>query len=106
MKHLVRFELEDGSPVFVEVEDAGEGSAQRVGRGEEGVEQAKDRFVDAVARIKPAAEAVLQAFRDLNTPEEIGLEFGIKFNAKAGVILASVDSEAIFKVYLKWTHKP
>jgi hypothetical protein len=57
MKHLVRFELEDGSPVFVEVEDAGDSSAQRVGRGEEGIEPAKDRFVEAVARIRPAAEA-------------------------------------------------
>ena len=77
---------------------------QRVGRG--GVaEQAQSGFTEALARVRPAAEAVLQSLRDLNTPAEIGLEFGIKFNAKAGVILASVDSEATFKVVLKWTNQ-
>ena len=45
---------------------------------------------------------VLQAFREMNTPDEIGLDFGIKFSAQAGAIFASVDSEATFKVSLKW----
>ena len=103
-KHLIQFELQDGTPVFVEVADQGEGR-QRVGRGESAPEQAQDRFTDAVARVRPAAEAVLNAFRELNTPAEIGLEFGIKFNAKAGAIIASVDSEATFKVSLKWANK-
>jgi len=56
-----------------------------------------------VARIKPAAEAVLNAFREMNTPDEIALEFGLKFTAKAGaVFVASAGSEATFKVALKW----
>jgi hypothetical protein len=38
----------------------------------------------------------------MNSPAEIGLEFGIKLNAKAGAIFASVDSEATFKVSIKW----
>ncbi len=39
--------------------------------------------------------------------KEIGLEFGIKCNARAGVaVFASVDSEATFKVSLKWKNKP
>ncbi|MCK7576896.1 MAG: hypothetical protein MZV65_14195 [Chromatiales bacterium] len=41
----------------------------------------------------------------MNTPTEIGLEFGVKFSAKAGAIIASVDSEAVFKVSLKWSNK-
>ncbi len=41
----------------------------------------------------------------MNTPDEIGLEFGLKFNAKTGVIFASADSEATFKVSLKWTNE-
>ena len=38
-------------------------------------------------------------------PTEIELEFGVKFNAKAGAIIASVDSEATFKVALKWVNQ-
>ena len=35
-------------------------------------------------------------------PSEAQVEVGFKFSAKAGVILASADSEATFKVTLKW----
>jgi len=101
-KNIVQFDL-DGKPVYVEVEDQQEAyGMQRVSRGDNGVAESENRFTDAVARIRPAAEAVLKAFQDMNTPEEIALEFGIKFNAKAGAVFASVDSEATFKVSLKW----
>jgi len=39
----------------------------------------------------------LKTFQDINAPAEINLEFGIKFNAKAGFIFASADSEATFR---------
>ena len=65
--------------------------------GENEPVSADSRFVDAVAKIKPAAEVVLKAFQEMNTPDEIGLEFGLKFNAKTGVVFASADSEATFK---------
>jgi hypothetical protein len=103
MKKLVAFEL-DGQSVFVETEISEQQGLERIARGtEDEPEPAESRFVDAVERIKPAAEVVLNAFREMNTPDEIGLEFGLKFNAKTGVIFASADSEATFKVSLKWT---
>lgn len=102
-KRIVEFKLDDDSPIFVEVEDSETYGIKRVGRvGEEGIAKAENRFMEAIARVKPAAEAVLRSFREMNTPDEIGLDFGIKFSAKAGAILASVDSEATFKVSLKW----
>jgi hypothetical protein len=103
VKHLVQFELPDGTSVFVEVEDVA--VPQRVSRGIDIAQKAEHGFVQAIERLRPAAEAILHAFRELNTPAEMGLEFGIKFNAKAGAIIASVDSEATFKVTLKWTNK-
>jgi len=103
MKKIIEFEL-DGQPVYFETEISEAEGMRRVsrGEGEEETEKASSRFKDAVARIKPAAEVVLNAFREMNTPDEIGLEFGLKFNAKAGVVFASTDSEATFKVSLKW----
>jgi hypothetical protein len=106
MKHLIQYELEDGASVFVEVEHSGDTPArERVGRGGLSVEKAEMRFVNAVATIRPAAEAVLQALHELHAPDDIELEFGIKFNAKAGAIIASVDSEATFKISLRWCKK-
>lgn len=105
MKELVNFEL-DGKPVYVEVEetDSGEGII-RASRGDDGIRKAETKFTEALARVKPAAEAVLNTFHDINTPDDIQLEFGLKLNATAGAIFASAASEATFKVILKWNNK-
>lgn len=106
-KQIMQFELEDGSPVYVEVEDSGDSDRERVSRrGDDSrIDKAQERFVTALARVRPAAEAVLDTFRELNTPDEIHLEFGIKLRGKVGAIIASVDSEATFKVALKWKNE-
>lgn len=104
-KEIVQFELADGSPVYVEVEERDAIGVQRVGRGDEAIAKAQDRFVDALDKIKPAAEMVLNTFRELNTPDEINLEFGVKLSGKLGALIASVDSEATFKVALKWKNE-
>lgn len=107
MKDLIMFEM-DGQPVYVEAElSESEKSMQRVTRsGKREPVQAESRFVDALASVKPAAQHVLDTFREMNTPDEIALEFGLKLTAKAGaVFVASAGSEATFKVSLKWTNK-
>jgi hypothetical protein len=108
MKKLIEFEL-DGQPVYVEAEVSEAEGVRLVSQGgNDEPEKAAARFTEAVARIKPAAEVVLNAFREMNTPDEIGLEFGLNFSAKAGVVFASADSSATFKVSLKWKndHQP
>ena len=105
-KKLVEYQLADGSPVYIEVEAPAGERVERVGRsGESLPEKVQTSFNEAIARLRPAADAVLQAFQGLNTPAEIGLEFGVKLGAKAGAIIASVDSEAVFKVSLKWSNR-
>lgn len=101
--HVLEIELEDGTPVYVETADTGVSSdLRRVSRGAGDILKADSRFEEAIGRIRPAAQALLDSLRELNTPEEVSLEFGLKFNAKAGAIIASVDSEAVFKVSIKW----
>ena len=105
-KNLVQFELADGSPVLIEVEEPPTKSGQKVAVTSQGIEQAQVRFVEAIAQIKPAAEAVLDAFRQMNNPSEVNLEFGIKLSGKLGAIFTAVESEATFKVLLKWKNEP
>jgi hypothetical protein len=101
---LIELKLADGTPVYVEAVAPSPvvRGPQRVSRGESGAQEADARFEEAVARIRPAAQTLLDSLRELNTPDQIDLEFGIKFNAKAGVVFASVDSEAVFKVAITW----
>jgi hypothetical protein len=103
-RDLLEFELADGTPVYVETAgaDGTDMRLRRISRGGTGGGEVDRRFEEAVSRIRPAAQALLDSLRELNTPDEINLEFGLKFNAKAGAIFASVDSEAVFKVAIKW----
>ncbi|MCI5180450.1 MAG: hypothetical protein D3915_08050 [Candidatus Electrothrix sp. AU1_5] len=103
MKKLLEFEL-DGQPVYVEAE-VSETEMRRISRGNEDEPiKADSRFIDAVAGIKPAAELMLNAFREMNSPDEINLEFGLNFSAKTGVVFASANTSATFKVSLKYTN--
>lgn len=83
-----------GTPVFRGGESSSKGDVEA------------DRFTQALERIKPVAERVVETFRRMNAPEELSIEFGIKFNTRVGAFLASADSEAAFKVSLKWKNQP
>lgn len=49
------------------------------------------------------ATALLEEVRSLaESPDEVGVEFGIKLSGTAGAIIASTAIEAHFKVTLNW----
>ncbi len=107
MKQIVEFPLEDGSTIWVEVDELeGAGMAAPVALGDKRIKKAKQSFEAALENVKPAASVVISKLRDLiEQPDEIGLEFGIKLSMESGVILASAGMEANFKVTLKWQKK-
>ena len=107
VKEVVKFEL-DGGPVYVEVEDGiGGGRMERAGRLGDGEDaRTVGKFREALSYVKPAADVVLEALKEVNMPDEITMDFGIKLNTKFGVaIFASAGSEATFRVSMKWSNK-
>ena len=101
MKKLLEMKLENDESVFVQIEEAE--TASRVTRG--GSEEAQTRsFEKAILNLRPVASALLSTLHDINNPSEVNLEFGLTFNAKAGVVFTSIESEASFKVSLTWTN--
>ena len=112
MKQLIEFPMEDeGGSIWVEVEgpepEVGVEPAMRgitpAARGGEYFAKAEQTFQKAIARIKPAAQAIIDQLRGIaSPPDQIGVEFGFKLSAKAGVVIASTDAEANFKVTLTW----
>lgn len=99
-KSVVAFRMKDGSTVQAEASDT-VGNFQRVSRTD-GVIEATEDFEATISHIPPVAQAVMDALKEINNPEEISLELGLKFNAKAGVVFAGVGSEVAFKVAVKW----
>jgi hypothetical protein len=104
MRRLVEFPLEDGGSVLVQVDETPSGPVTR-GLGDRQIvsEQAQRTFEQAVARVQPAAQALVRQLRSLaDTPEEIGVEFGLELSAEAGAFIAAASSTANFKVTLTW----
>ncbi len=99
MKKLVEMQLEGGELVFMEVE-ANQTATRGALRG--GEDAAVRRFDQALASLKPVTNTLLTSLKDINTPAEIKLEFGITFKGGANVVFTSIESEANFKVAITW----
>ncbi|HXM49974.1 MAG TPA: CU044_2847 family protein [Pyrinomonadaceae bacterium] len=102
MAHLIEIPLDGGGSVLLEVGENGGGTKRGLGRTEI-TEKATQTFEEAITKIRPVADAIIDQLRQLVVaPEEIGVEFGIKLNADAKAYIASAGAEANFRVTLKW----
>jgi hypothetical protein len=109
---LVEFPLEGGGSVFVEV-DPSLGRTGAVTRGlgrpstSEIAERASETLETALARVQPAAAAIVGRLRRLEqVPDEIEVEFGIQLSAQLGAVVAQTAGEANFSVRLRWRRDP
>jgi hypothetical protein len=104
MSPLVEFPLQDGGAILVQVGEAAAGPVTR-GLGDRRLvtEQAQQTFEQAIARVQPAAQALISRLRALaDAPDEVGVEFGLELSAEAGAFIAAASSTANFKVTLSW----
>ena len=104
MHRLLDFPLQEGEgSVLVQVEDTAFGEPTRGLSGNAIVERSHRAFEQALAGIRPAAQAVIDAMRGLaDFPDEVGVEFGVQLSAEAGAFIASGSTTANFKVSLTW----
>lgn len=104
MGNLVKFPLESGGFVYLEVSEV---SAEPglVKAGRTGLpEEAKETFESAVNNISPVINAIVSKLLTVSKPpNEAEVEFGLTFKADAGVVVTKVGTEANFKINLKWT---
>jgi hypothetical protein len=109
MEQLVPFEIGSGDAVLVAVVPASAGTGPTVrGLGGATVERVtattSRSFVEAVQRVIPAAQLVLDAIRRGSaSPNEVSVSFGIGLTAGADAFIASATTNANFTVTLSWT---
>ena len=99
MTEIVQFETGHG-PVLVEVANDNVGT-ERMARNHIGVLLADKHLDEALQAARPAIRAVLDTLREL-APEEHVVEFGIKLDANAGVVVAKAAAEGHFTVKITW----
>ncbi len=103
-KQLIEYLTEDGIVITVEAEPspAEQGGSAVISSGGT-LQKASARFEEALEPLKKISGAIINKIKGLDAyPDEVSVELGLKFSAKAGVILTSVDSEANLKITLKW----
>lgn len=105
MSEIVPLRLESGQVVYIEAEGPRKRDPQpaRRGIGSSVAAEAAKTFEDAIESVKPAAEAVVKAFKEFNNPAEIGLEFGIQFKTEVNAFVVTGEGTGTFKLTLKWT---
>jgi hypothetical protein len=107
MSQLVEFPLQDGGSVLVQVDEVAAGGPVTRGLGDRQVMgQAAQTFEQAISRIQPAAQALIERLRALtDAPDEVGVEFGLELSAEAGAFIAAASTSANFKVSLTWNRR-
>ena len=59
------------------------------------VEQARESFEQAVARVQPALQGLVSLLRSLaDTPDAISVEFGLEPSAEVGALVARASPRA------------
>ena len=99
MTEVLRYEVGSGT-VLVEAADDSYG-VDRPARNEQGILDTGRRLEDALASVRPAARAALEAMAEL-TPEQIEIEFGVKLAGDAGAVIAKSSSDAHFVLRMSW----
>ena len=100
MTEVLRYEVGSGT-VLVEVDDDSYG-VDHPARNEQGILDAGRRLEDALASVRPAATAAVEAMREL-APEQMEIEFGVKLAGYAGAVIARTSAEGHFILRMSWS---
>ena len=103
MTELLAIATDDGHSVIVEVDET-ELGFEMATRGDGAVAEARRRFNESLAGVKEAAEAALRTFtaEGPSSPSGVEIEFGVRFNAEAGAVIAKTSMEGHMVVKLTW----
>jgi Trypsin-co-occurring domain 1 len=80
-----------------------DGTVYRGGLPRDLVERSSQTLDEAIARVKPAAQALVTAMTDLpRRPDELTVTFGIELSGSMGAIIASTAAKANIAITLTW----
>lgn len=103
---LVSFRTEDGGEAVVEIgeEEPGVVAVSRVG---DAIAEATGSLEAGLERIRAVAQTTLNRLvAQPRPPEEVTVEFGVRFNAKAGAVIAQTETGGHLKVSMVWRRDP
>lgn len=103
MSEVIRFDVDEGATVLVEVDEETFG-VRRAARDSDEVIRAGKRLQEALAVIRPTARAVVDALGDLDADEQ-EIQFGVILSGEIGAMIAKTAATAHFTVTLSWRNR-
>lgn len=106
MTELLAMASDDGASIFVEIEET-EPGFEIATRGDGVIAEARRRFDESLGDIKHAAESALRTFAADGPfkPSGVEIEFGVRFNAEVGAVIAKTALEGHLVVKLSWADR-
>ncbi|MCX6578673.1 MAG: CU044_2847 family protein [Candidatus Aminicenantes bacterium] len=103
MKRFIEFPSGSKESILIELDvPEEEGGVVEVSRNG-AIPKATKSFESVMEAVTPIADCLIERLTNLRRqPKDIEVEFGIKMNIDAKVVIASSSLEANFKVTLKW----
>jgi Trypsin-co-occurring domain 1 len=103
MPNLIEVPLENGGSILIEVDATRSGDVLRGKGATQVIEQVSQTLEEALGHVISTAYVMIAQLRAIpQTPDEVSVEFCVKFGAKGSVYIAGGEAEANFKVALKW----
>lgn len=104
MPKYLKYKLDDGSELLVELPEES-GGIVRAGNVGEKIEEAKQTFDQALDGVRMSALQLRKKFHDLQA-DEVEVKFGLKATGELGnFAVGKVGVEANYEVTLKWSKK-
>ncbi|MFB9660078.1 CU044_2847 family protein [Glycomyces mayteni] len=104
MSEAISIPLDDSAVILIEAADPLPGARPAAG-GAKVVTSTAGSLAKVLEPAGKAARAALSAFQD-DGAEEVEVEFGLKLNAGADVVITKVTTEGHFKVRVLWKPQP
>ncbi|WP_141578796.1 CU044_2847 family protein [Actinomadura sp. WMMA1423] len=103
MPYFIEIPLRDGDSILVEMSENESGLAPVGRRTNDVIERLPESFTASLARVRSfTAEVLDQVGRYPRQPDRVAIEFGLKFSAKAGLVIAEAGGEASLKFVAEW----
>lgn len=102
MSYFLEIPLSNGEVVLAEITGQVDDVAP-FGRGKDVLGRLSGSFADGLDHVRSFASEVLECLKKAHEPpDRVAVEFGIKFSAKSGMVLAEMAGEGHLAVTVEW----
>lgn len=108
MSNFIAVQLDDNTKIYLEtakddIEKGVDGLFVPVSSNGHIIEKTKDFFDNTLEQIKTFSNGISNAVKNFDaSPDEVEVEFSVKFSADVGIIISSASSESGITIKMKW----